>query len=288
MKINFSFNHNIFYVLKIVISTVFIPFIMICFLLQFDWIEHEGKIFANFSFIHKWDWVALLFSFSSLYIAILTYLSQKQTENNTVKNITPIIQKRLLERLISRLYINYIVSISIEVKCSKVNFNSYPSEEHLYKMQIPIDLIHPELFYNNPSHFDIIYEIKQMIEIYNKEIKLVWDHLMSSKITLESKEKDIENILIQKPGTLAWRLYSYIRELWPESSIDVAGAISGLHEENNATLSDITIPDDFLINSKFIKFFPDEINRERFIRKVTSDVLTAIENPNTIILLPNQ
>ncbi len=113
MKKIFSFNHNILYVLKIIISTVFIPFIIICFLLQFDWIEHEGKIFANFSFIHKWDWVALIFSFSSLFIAILTYLSQKQTESNTVKNITPHVQKRLLERLISRLYLNYIVSITI-------------------------------------------------------------------------------------------------------------------------------------------------------------------------------
>lgn len=284
----FSFNHNIVYVLRIISTTVLIPIIIICFLLQFDWIEHEGKIFANFSFIHKWDWIALIFSFSSLCIAILTYRSQKQTENNTVKDITLDIQKRLLERLIPKLYINYIVSIAIELKCSTDNFNSYPSEEHMYKMQIPADLIHHELFYNNPLQFDIIYEIKQMIEIYNKEIQLVWDHLMSTRIAPGSKEKDIENILIQKPGTLAWRLSSYIREVWPDSSFDAAGAIRDMQPENDASITDINIPEDYFSKSKFMSFFPDEIDRESFIKKVKCDVLTAIGNPNTIILIPNQ
>lgn len=282
----FSLNHNIIFLLRIIFAIVLVPFIIICFLLQFDWIEHEGRIFAHFSFIHKWDWIALIFSFSSLCIAILTYLSQKQTENNTVKNITPEIQEHLLERLIPRLYINYILSITIELKCSTDNFNSYPSEEHLYKMQIPSELIHPELFYNNPPHFDIIYEIKQMIEIYNREIQLVWEHLMSTKITPESKEKDIENILIQKPGTLAWRLSTYIREVWPDSTLDAAGAIRCVQPENGTSIIDI--PEDYFSKSKFMKFFPNEIDRESFINKVKSDVGSAIGNPNTVILIPNQ
>lgn len=37
-----------------------------------------------------------------------------------------------------------------------------------------------------------------------------------------------------------------------------------------------------------MSFFPDEIDRECFIKKVKCDVLTAIGNPNTIILIPNQ
>lgn len=45
----FSFNHNIVYVLRIISTTVLIPIIIICFLLQFDWIEHEGKIHEFFS-----------------------------------------------------------------------------------------------------------------------------------------------------------------------------------------------------------------------------------------------
>lgn len=85
MKNFLSFSRNTLSVLRIILTTVIIPFFVVCFLLQFDWIEKEGKTFANFTFIHKWDWIALIFSFSSLCIAILTFLSQRQTENNTVK-----------------------------------------------------------------------------------------------------------------------------------------------------------------------------------------------------------
>lgn len=287
MKKIFTFGRNNLFVLRIIIVTIIIPFLVVCFLLHFDWIETEGKTFAKFTFIHKWDWIALIFSFSSLCVSILTYLSQKQTEDNTVKEITPDIQKHLLERLIPRLYINYIISIAIELKCASENFKSYPSEEHMYKMLIPVDLIHQELFYGNPAHFDVIYEIRQMVEIYNREIQLVWDHLMS-KITPESKEKDIENILIQKPGTLAWRLSNYIHEVWPDSSFDAVDAINKVIPGHAAESVDIDIPEDYLNKSKFMKFFPDESEREKFIRKVRSDIASAIGNHNTVIIIPIQ
>jgi hypothetical protein len=156
----------------------------------------------------------------------------------------------------------------------------------MYKMQIPTDLIHHELFYNNPPHFDIIYEIKQMVEIYNREIQLVWEHLMSTKITPGSKEKDIENILIQKPGTLALRLSTYICEVWPDSSLDVAEVIRSIQPEGDTSIIDI--PEEYFSKSKFMKFFPDEVDRESFIMKVKCDVGSAIGNPNTVILIPNQ
>ncbi len=155
-------------------------------------------------------------------------------------------------------------------------------------MQIPLDLIHPELFYNNPSQFDIVYGIKQMMEIYNMEIKLVWDHLMSSKIPPESKEMDIENILIQKPGTIASKLSSYISALWPDSSFNAAEVITSIQPENISGITDINIQEDFINKSKFLKFFPNEKDKESFIKKVKGDIMTAIANPNTIILIPNQ
>lgn len=288
MKKLFSFSRNTLLVIRIIFITVIIPILVICFLLQFEWIETEGKTFANFTFIHKWDWIALIFSFSSLCIAILTYLSQKQTENNTEKEITPDIQKHLLERLISRLYINYIISIAIELKCFYEDFKFYPSEEHMYKMQIPIDFIHVELFYGNPAHFDRIYELRQMIEIYNKEIHLVWNHLRSAKITPESKEKDIENILIQKPGTLAWKLSSCISKVWPDSDFDAAGAIISIHPEHPSDMTETDIPEDYLNKSKFMKFFPDKAGQERFIMNVRGNVATALSNPNTLTMLPNK
>lgn len=37
-----------------------------------------------------------------------------------------------------------------------------------------------------------------------------------------------------------------------------------------------------------MKLFPDETEKEDFITKIIRDVATAIDNPNTVILIPNQ
>jgi hypothetical protein len=81
-------------------------------------------------------------------------------------------------------------------------------------------------------------------------------------------------------------LSTYIREVWPDSTLDAAGAIRCVQPENGTSIIDI--PEDYFSKSKFMKFFPNEIDRESFINKVKSDVGSAIGNPNTVILIPNQ
>lgn len=282
---HFSSN-NSFRLAMIVIITIVVPVIVICFLLQVDWIEEEGRIFAHRTFVHKWDWISLLFALSSYVIAVLTFLSQRQTERNTTKTMTKEIQLRLLKGSLRRLYVNYIVSEAILIKCSGAGFRCYPSEEHKYKMLVPEDIVHPELFYGSPEDFDHVHGILQMIRIYNHEIQTVWNHLMSAGIPAAEKEKDIENILLQKPGTMAWNIGRCIRNVWKDATDDIAGIIMDVHSRRENDGQAAGIPEEDIVKSNFIKFFSGEDDRDKFISKVRRDVFTLIDNPNSIVLFP--
>lgn len=278
--------NNSFRLAMIVIITVIAPVIVICLLLRIDWIEEEGRMFAHLTFVHKWDWISVLFALSSYVIAILTFLSQRQTERNTTKSMTKEIQLSLLKGCLNRLYINYIMATAILVKCSETGFKSYPSEEHKYKMLMPEDMVHPELFYDNTDNFEYVHSVLQKIRVYNEEIQIVWEHLKTIKISSVKKENDIDNILRQKPGTLAWDIALCINRIWRNNPDELANVILAQHSLKENKRSGVDIPKEDIMKSKFINFFPKEFDRNKFISKVRQDVFIIIDNPNSLILFP--
>jgi hypothetical protein len=147
------------------------------------------KEFAEWLDLTIWDWIAVSVSLCSLMVAILSFViarltlkSQRQTEKNTMPIINIDIQQFLLDEFILRLLDGHIRLTALWYVLEKENYSKYPSEQILKKIQIPIDTIHTELFYNNPSHYRMMQGLLDMIKNYNIGIDVLNTHLKDSSI----------------------------------------------------------------------------------------------------------
>jgi len=223
--------------------------------------------------------IALAVAIGSYQYARKTYLSQKQTETNTLR--LPLdMQWNLLIDTIRHLYRNLIVTYAIKTKLEACGFDSYPSEEHLVKLRIPLENLHLEIF-NEDKHYQEMSDLFFKIRNYNEEIDIACRHFMSPTIDKTVKRRDIETLMF-KPGFLAQCIIEKIGKIWKDDKKDgkiqairVITQAHGKNVEDNQPVSEP--PANYVryenINDKFIKALYDAESAKEFFDMFNTDVL---------------
>ena len=166
----------------------------------------------NTTFEFWWDGFNILIAVIALLFSFFTYLSQKNTSDNTQK-ISQDTQRNLLLDLVRHLYRNLVITYTIKTKLEDISFEGYPSEEHLVKLKIPMENMHLEAFYGNGKKYEVMHNLYLNLRNYNYEIDTALMHFKDKSISLETKQRDLKTLLL-KPSFLTKRILITIYELW--------------------------------------------------------------------------
>lgn len=156
--------------------------------------EYIKQTAENTAFF-PWDCIALIVAGFSMYYALRTWHSQRQTERNTHR-LEPNVQKELLIDLCRHFYRNLVISYTIAKKI-RPDFKRYPSEEHLLKMKVNLEDIHDELFYKQEESFFQISKLYLNLRNYNMELDIISDHLRNPALDKETKERDLKTLMFK-------------------------------------------------------------------------------------------
>lgn len=159
-----------------------------------------------------WDWLALIVAIFSLIIGYITFRSQAKTERNTMK-ITPESQKQILIDYIRHYYRNLVIICAVETKLNKRFDKYYPSQEHLLKLKVSLDDLHPAAFYNHSEKYHAIHELVTKMRNFNTEIDVATIHLCDKNVSFEAKLRDFATLKF-KMGYLAKETLNTIYALW--------------------------------------------------------------------------
>ena len=166
----------------------------------------------NTTFEFWWDGFNILIAVIALLFSFFTYLSQKNTSDNTQK-ISQDTQRNLLLDLVRHLYRNLVITYTIKTKLEDIVFDGYPSEEHLVKLKIPMENMHLEAFYGNGKKYEVMHNLYLNLRNYNYEIDTALMHFKDKSISVETKQRDLKTLLL-KPSFLTKRILITIYELW--------------------------------------------------------------------------
>ncbi len=155
--------------------------------------------------------MSLIVAIIGVIISGLNYKEQKNTQRNT-RLLTPDEQISILLDMVRHLYRNLVVTRTIETKMRALNFQAYPSEEHLVKMRIPLERIKLDSFLN--MKFTSLSQLYTLFRNYNEEVMIIKDHFKDPTLNREVKERDLETLTF-KCGFLASRVY-YLFTIDPE------------------------------------------------------------------------
>ena len=167
---------------------------------------------VNTTFEFWWDGFNILVAVVALLFSFFTYLSQKNTSDNTQK-ISQKTQRNLLLDLIRHLYRNFVITYAIKTKLEDINFEGYPSEEHLVKLKIPMENVHLEAFYGNGKRYEVMHNLYLNLRNYNYEIDVALMHFKDKSLSQDTKRRDLKTLLL-KPSFLTKRILVTIYELW--------------------------------------------------------------------------
>lgn len=162
------------------------------------------KDFALEHGLNIWDWIAFIVSFSSMliavvsmFVAVFTLKSQRQTEKNTMPIINKDIQEFLLQEFIIKLLDGQIRIGALWYSLYEKEFDYYPSEQILEKLKVETDTIHTELFYNDNTQYRCIQGLFNMTKEYNVNISVLNSHLSNISINNDLLYQEFNNILMQ-------------------------------------------------------------------------------------------
>ena len=171
------------------------------------------KDFAEFLSLTIWDWMAFviaLFSFCvafmSLMIAKKTLASQQQTEKNTM----PIINLKTQEVLFGKLMSDtYRTRISLEALWLLVREEkkAYLSKHIINSLKLDSELLHCELFYNNPTFYLQVNDLQKKIKYFNMHLAVVNEYFSDyhGHLDYEIKEKYMSMLeIIIRSIVLQW------------------------------------------------------------------------------------
>jgi len=164
------------------------------------------KEFADYFSLSIWDWMAFiiaLFSFCvafmSLMIAKKTLASQRQTEKNTMPIINLKTQEVLFGKLMSDTYRTRIALEALWLLVREEK-KAYLSKHIMNSLKLDSELLHCELFYNDPTFYLQVNDLQKEIKYFNMHLAVVNDYFSDyhGDLDYEIKEKYIsmlENII---------------------------------------------------------------------------------------------
>lgn len=151
-----------------------------------------------------WTWISVSIAAIALFIAFMTWMSQKRTEKNTLQ-INPEGQERILLDIIRHLYANMVATVTLTTLLRDCGFSKYPSEEHLLKLKVDPSYLHPELFSNKSNEYERLHNLIVLFRNYNVEIDTALLHFKDRTLARNVKERDASTLLL-KPGLLTRRI----------------------------------------------------------------------------------
>ncbi len=191
--------------------------------------KHTDLTARNTAFdVLGWDGLAIALSVFALGVSIWaavltlwTYRSQKRTEENTqnteenTQRLTLVTQRNMLMDMIRHLYRNMVIVWAIRNKLQACKFLMYPSEEHLIKLNAPLENIHLNAFFGNDENYIAMNDLYLKLRNYNDEITVAMIHLSSPNIDEATKLRDL-NTLLFKSGFLTYRIIETVGQIWKE------------------------------------------------------------------------
>lgn len=136
-------------------------------------------------------WIAIW----SLRIAIKTLRSQMQTEKNTTPKMSKDIQEFLLRLQISRFADAFMKTTAIIEILTTQKYKSYPSDDIMNSIKMPVDIIHSELFYDDPLTYKDLQGLYEKLISYNNLIDVIVEHLKNNSVSEKVLEKEFERLL---------------------------------------------------------------------------------------------
>ena len=136
-------------------------------------------------------WIAIW----SLRIAIKTLRSQKQTEKNTTPIMSKDIQEFLLRLQIARFADAFMKSTAIMDILAAKKYKSYPSDDIMNSIKIPVDIIHSELFYDDAQTYKDLQGLYEKLVAYNNLVDVIIEHLKNNSVSEKVLEKEFDRLL---------------------------------------------------------------------------------------------
>lgn len=211
--------------------------------------------------------ISILIAILSFVISLMTYKEQKTTASNTNK-LSQDAQKNLLNDLIRHLYRNYVITFTMRSKLTEIDFRGYPSEEHLYKLQIPMENIHLDVFLGEEKNYKLMHNLYLNLRNYNEEILVALTHFKDKNIDLETKLRDFDTLEF-KVSYLTSRIVNTEYEIW--GGQEKNNILSSLNVAINDVTSAINnIPVEGFDNFK--KITVERINKTYFAKLLDNDM----------------
>lgn len=136
-------------------------------------------------------WIAVW----TLRIAIKTLRSQRQTEKNTAPIMSTEIQKFLLRLQIAKIADAYMKIMAIKEIIVATKLKNYPSDDIMCSIKMPIDIIHLELFYNEPQTYKDMQGLYEKLVSYNNLVDVVIDHFKNKSISTTILENELKRMV---------------------------------------------------------------------------------------------
>lgn len=172
---------------------------------QADFVKDDFNIIAIFS---------IIIAFVSFLFSVKTYREQKATKDNT-KKLSQDAQRHLMNDLIRHLYRNYVITCALRTKLDEIEFGGYPSEEHLYKLKIPMENIHLEAFLGDEEKYRIIHNLYLNLRNYNEEVLVALAHFKDKYVDIQTKNRDFDTLEF-KVSFLTKRIVETEYHIWGE------------------------------------------------------------------------
>lgn len=150
--------------------------------------------------------LSLIIGVLGFIVSLVNAYQQWRTQLNTGR-LTLEEQQGILIDLIRHLYRNLVVTRTIETKMCALDFQAYPSEEHLVKLQIPLERIKLDSFLN--TNFTALSNLYLLFRNYNEEVMIIKDHFKDRDLNREAKERDLKTLTF-KCGFLASKIFSFL------------------------------------------------------------------------------
>lgn len=165
--------------------------------------------------LNVWDWLALIVAFLSLVVSVMTWHSQNETRKNTA-----IVSSEELQDKLSGYYHSLIRNVinlySLHIKMDLNNWESYPSEDYMWKMkltEIDENNISIRLVYGDRFHK--IQNFNELIRFFNYSIDATIAHLKQDTLNKGVRKRDIYNL-----KSMVWLISEHLsntmNSLFPE------------------------------------------------------------------------
>ncbi len=162
-----------------------------------------------------WDYIAVFVAVLSLWVAYLAFKSQRETERNTMQ-VTEEGQFDLLIDYIRHFYANLVVIKAMYFKLAYLPYGFpkgasdirdflyprlrqyYPSEEHLKKLAMDTEALHPEVFVHATEKYNEIHNLLLLIRNYNIETQVAEVHVSSPDVGARTKDRDWNTLMFKQ------------------------------------------------------------------------------------------